>query len=384
MPAVQSHAQYVYAEDNCELRSQTKHMAVANVQPLAPEQMGRRYSQGNRAGQFLSARLPDNALIFEHSDAKDWSSAGDGGVAQLIGFRSLDRGPSWTRVLRPPSFMYPLEKELGGATAAFASLWQAMINRRVYGICRLRRSSTNSVVRFCALVPCEEEIDNNCVQVFPPGFQLIYLPWHEELRDGLLLERAQTHDADTLSEDDARDTSAMARLIRAHPLDLDAVQGIHDPVVTAHFAGLESVAGLDSWGDENATRRGGDPTLPGRHLLAQGAANDYEIEAAVDDARLCIYGQDWEERLNEAKFAKENEQLRKKRKAEGPPCDVEGWRDIARAGGIGDFNAPQLKAALSRGGALYDSDLEPEVKRAKKSELVVLVHRALGLHRRQV
>jgi len=342
--------------------------------------MGRKYSQGNRAGQFSKSGLPDRALIFEQRDAKVWSSAGDAGVAQLIGFRSLDRGPLWTQVLRPPSFMYPLEKELGGATAAFAALWQAMINRRVYGICRVRRSGIHAHVRFCALIPCEEEIDENDVQVFPAGFQLIYLPWHEELRDGLLQERMEKapEPAHPHRKDEKRDTSAMARLIRALPLDLDAMQSIHDPVMTAHFAGLESVAGL--WDDITEERV--DPTLPGKHLLVSLAAGDDEISAAVDTARASVYGDDWEERLNEARLAKENEEFRRKRQREGPPSDVQGWRDVARAGGIGDFTIPQLKAALGRDGALYDPSFEPDVKKARKDDLVVLVHKALGLYRR--
>ena len=376
MPQAPQHTHYVYAEDNSELRPETTHLAGANGIALLPEQMGRLYTQADRAGQFSSANLPERALIFEAKDAKEWRSAGDeAGVAQLIGFRSMDEGPSWEHVLKPPSFMYPLEQELGGATVAFAALWQAMINRRVYGICRVRRSSATAHVRFCALVPCEEEVDENDVQVFPSGFQLIYLPWHEEVRDSVLKERLGKASQDHQGEAEA--TSAMVRLVRAMPLDPDVIHSIPDPVMSAHFAGLQSVAGLEPWDDEI---EGSDLTLPSRELLAPEAARPDEIQSAVDAALVQVYGPNYEAQLDEARLAKEGEERRKKRKAEGPPTNLEGWRQVAQDGGVHDFSMPQLREAL--GGALSGSKLEPDpqrVKKARKDELVVLIHEALGL-----
>jgi ATP-dependent DNA helicase 2 subunit 1 len=41
----------------------------------------------------------------------------------------------------------------------------------------------NSIVRFCALVPQEEKIDEEDGFQTPPGFQLIFLPFADDIRD---------------------------------------------------------------------------------------------------------------------------------------------------------------------------------------------------------
>jgi hypothetical protein len=41
----------------------------------------------------------------------------------------------------------------------------------------------NSVVRFCALLPQEEKVDEEDGFQTPPGFQCIFLPYADDIRD---------------------------------------------------------------------------------------------------------------------------------------------------------------------------------------------------------
>ncbi|PIK56415.1 putative X-ray repair cross-complementing protein 6 [Apostichopus japonicus] len=68
-----------------------------------------------------------------------------------------------------------------GSTTLFNALLKKSLSRDVIAICRFipRR---NSAPQFVALLPQEEELDDQNIQLSPPGFHVIFLPFADDIR----------------------------------------------------------------------------------------------------------------------------------------------------------------------------------------------------------
>uniref|UniRef100_A0A8C5P196 X-ray repair complementing defective repair in Chinese hamster cells 6 n=1 Tax=Jaculus jaculus TaxID=51337 RepID=A0A8C5P196_JACJA len=83
--------------------------------------------------------------------------------------------------LRPSLFVYPEESLLTGSSALFSALLTKCLEKQVMAVCRYTPRKNTSPY-FVALVPQEEELDGQKIQVTPPGFQLVFLPYADDKR----------------------------------------------------------------------------------------------------------------------------------------------------------------------------------------------------------
>jgi ATP-dependent DNA helicase 2 subunit 1 len=63
-----------------------------------------------------------------------------------------------------------------GSRKLFAALLDRCIARKVVPICYFT-PNTNSTPSLVALIPQEEELDGSNIQILPPGFHVVYLPY---------------------------------------------------------------------------------------------------------------------------------------------------------------------------------------------------------------
>lgn len=63
----------------------------------------------------------------------------------------------------------------------FTALLQKCIERNVIALCRYTPRAT-SVTDIVALVPQEEEVGDDDLQISPPGFHVVHLPYAEDYR----------------------------------------------------------------------------------------------------------------------------------------------------------------------------------------------------------
>ena len=79
-------------------------------------------------------------------------------------------------------FVFPDEKKVIGSSQVADALIKEMIRKEKISIVRVQVRD-NTSVRFCALLPQDEKFDEASGIQTPPGFQLIVLPFADDIRD---------------------------------------------------------------------------------------------------------------------------------------------------------------------------------------------------------
>ncbi|GFY74650.1 hypothetical protein TNIN_366211 [Trichonephila inaurata madagascariensis] len=133
--------------------------------------------------------------------------------------------------LKPSLFLYPDEKSIEGSTRlCFALLIQCQ-KRESMPICRLI-SRNNDPPKFVALLPQEEQVDNRGVQIVPPGFHVVYLPFMEDIRSVKI--NSKHNPSDALIE---KSKEIIKKLQFAyHP------ESFENPVLQKHWRNIEALA----------------------------------------------------------------------------------------------------------------------------------------------
>ena len=133
------------------------------------------------------SELGDEKIRISQNDLKEIRSLSiqQTGEASLIllGFKPLmDIFSSQEyQIVGSSLYAYPNESFVRGSTAAFATLHECMLIKKVMGIGEqlLRKTETSRMV---AIVPQKEQLDDSMAQVIPPGFLLIPLAFEDDNR----------------------------------------------------------------------------------------------------------------------------------------------------------------------------------------------------------
>ena len=80
------------------------------------------------------------------------------------------------------TFVYPDEKKVKGSSQCADALIKEMTKKDKVAIVRVQ-TRENAQVRFCALLPQDEKYDAESGFQTPPGFQVIILPYADDIRD---------------------------------------------------------------------------------------------------------------------------------------------------------------------------------------------------------
>ncbi|KAF9896793.1 X-ray repair cross-complementing protein 6, partial [Lobosporangium transversale] len=117
-------------------------------------------------------------VVFSKDEVAGMKSFGPPGLA-LIGFKPRSAIRMHLNIAHA-MFLYPDEKSYEGSTRAFSSLLKAMAEMDKVAICSFTQRKGYST-RLVALIPQLEVVSENG-QEQPPGFQLIQLPWADDIR----------------------------------------------------------------------------------------------------------------------------------------------------------------------------------------------------------
>ncbi|KAF9171993.1 X-ray repair cross-complementing protein 6 [Mortierella sp. AD010] len=117
-------------------------------------------------------------VVFTKEEYAAMKTFGPPGLA-LIGFKPKGVIQMNHNVIHA-IFLYPDEKSYEGSTRAFSSLLKVMDEEEKVAICSFTQRKNYST-RLVALIP-QMEVVNASGQEQPPGFQLITLPWADDLR----------------------------------------------------------------------------------------------------------------------------------------------------------------------------------------------------------
>ena len=141
--------------------------------------------------------------------------------------------------LKHSYFVYPDEKKVTGSSQCTDALIKEMIKAEKVAIVKFVPRE-NSAVRFCALVAQEEQIDPNDGFQTPAGFQLIPLPFADDLRDNKSIFEAagitqkDQGIMDTLSKEEKNSAKLLVKNLN---IEFD-LRNFENPSIQKFFTGL--------------------------------------------------------------------------------------------------------------------------------------------------
>lgn len=168
-------------------------------------------------------------VVFEKEEVSAIKSFGDSGLV-LMGFKPRSALKRYHHI-RPSQFLYPDEKTISGSNRIFTALLKKCTAKNLVAICRFIRSQ--ALIKFVALIPQEEVLDDQNLQISPPGFHIIYLPYADDLRK---LDYPHTPQANDDQVEKAKDIIKALTLSNFDPSDIE------NPSLQKHFRNLEALA----------------------------------------------------------------------------------------------------------------------------------------------
>jgi len=255
--------------------------------------------------------------------------SGDAGFT-LLGFKDVASvGPELN--IKSPYFIYPDEESMQGSTAAFVALLKQMKTKNVCAICSFVRVHNSSPVPV-ALIPQEEELNEDGTQWMPPGMHVIFLPFADDNRDVKL--------DDEPTKANKEQVDAAVQLISALEMEAFAPGDLENPALQKHYAILQAIALQEAepdWNDEV-----NDSTMPKftAEIMAQ-------IQGVVDNFKSS-YGGDVEEVTGTKRKAAAAAPAAKKKKEDTGAADNAAidWVDACHSGQIQKFTIQMLKDFL--------------------------------------
>lgn len=264
----------------------------------------------------------------------------------LIGFKPLDRLKLHHHI-RPAVFIYPEEEQVTGSACVFTALLQKCSEKNVFALCK-QTSRRNTPPRFVALVPQKEEVDERQVQITPPGFNAIFLPYAEDMR---CLDPPQNPKASDTQVDKMKEIVQKLRFKYRS-------DSFENPVLQQHYRNLEALA-LDLMAPEAID----DFTLPKVESM------DNRLGPLVQDFKDLVYPDGYNP---EAKTAAKRKPAETGGGAEKKP-KVEMSEDELRIhiekGTLGKMTVPVLKDACKQFGVRTTGTKKQELIDALTAQL---------------
>jgi len=208
----------LYRKTNEEVKTITKTFLKESGDILMPQDL--------RKCQAYSGRN----ITFEPEEITEMKNFGPPGL-ELLGFKPRALVKAYFHV-RPAQFLYPDETSVKGSTVLFTALLKKCIEKGVVAICRYT-ARKNTPPRLVALFPQAEEVDERKVQVVPPGFHVIFMPFADDFRKLKMEENLPRANPDQVEK--------AKELIKKLQFAFHS-EAFENPVLQTHYANVEAMA----------------------------------------------------------------------------------------------------------------------------------------------
>lgn len=297
----------LYRETNEPVKTKTRTFNVNTGSLLLPSDTKRSQTYGSRQ------------IVLEKEETEQLKRFDEPGLI-LIGFKPLIMLKKH-HFLRPSLFVYPEESLINGSSTLFNALLTKCLEKEVMAVCRYTPRQ-NIPPYFVALLPQEEELDDQKFQVTPPGFQLVFLPYADDKRKVPVTEKVMAN-----PEQVDKMKAIVQKLRFKYKSD-----SFENPVLQQHFRNLEALA-LDLMEPEPAV----DLTLP------KVEAMDKRLGCLVDEFKELVYPPDYNPEGKVTKRKQGDEGSGSKR----PKVELseEELKAHISKGTLGKLTVPMLKEA---------------------------------------
>jgi ATP-dependent DNA helicase 2 subunit 1 len=189
----------------------------------------------NQIGTFQA--YGDRKVNFTKDEMKQIKTLDSPGI-KLMGFKSFNSIKPYYNI-RESYFIYPDEYLSNGASQLCDALIKQLIAKNKVAIVKfVPRDGAN--IRFCALIPQKESFDEDYFQT-PPGFNLVFLPYADEIRSNCdILNKIKNYD-DIKDKINSEKLQAVKRLIKKMNIDFDC-RNFENPTIQKFYATLQALA----------------------------------------------------------------------------------------------------------------------------------------------
>ncbi|XP_021565873.1 X-ray repair cross-complementing protein 6 isoform X2 [Carlito syrichta] len=297
----------LYRETNELVKTRTRTFNVNTGSLLLPSDTKRTQTYGSRQ------------IVLEKEETEELKRFDEPGMI-LIGFKPVVMLKKHQH-LKPSLFVYPEESLVNGSSTLFNALLTKCLEKKVMAVCRYTPRK-NIPPYFVALVAQEEELDDQKVQVTPPGFQLVFLPYADDKRKVPFPEKV------VANPEQVDKMKAIVQKLRFQYRS----DNFENPVLQQYFRNLEALA-LDLMEPEQAV----DLTLPKLEAM------DKRLGSLVDEFKELVYppGYNPEGKASKRKHGDEGS-ASKRPKVE---FSEEELKAHVTKGTLGKFTVPMLKEA---------------------------------------
>ncbi|EOY13400.1 KU70 isoform 1 [Theobroma cacao] len=254
------------------------------------------------------------------------------GCLRLLGFKPLSCLKDYHN-LRPSTFVYPSDQEVVGSTCIFIALYRSMLRLKRFAVAFYGSSSHPQLVALVA----QDEVAKAGVQIEPPGINMIYLPYSDDIRDVEEIFPDTDDDAPRADEDQIQKAAALIKRIDMRDF---SVSQFANPALQRHYAVLQALAL-----EEDDIPETIDETLPDEEGLARPA-----VVKAIEEFKLSVYGDNYDEERDFLGKGKVGEASRKRKtiveNAVKESANYD-WADLAENGQLKDLTVAALKTYLS-------------------------------------
>ncbi|KAI7901081.1 SPOC like C-terminal domain-containing protein [Cokeromyces recurvatus] len=211
-------------------------------------------------------------VILSKQDIEKIQTVNEPGIL-VLGFRELKALKAYHQISHP-YFIYPDEMQYKESKNVFFLLLNTLLNKGQMAICSFVKR-LNTIPKIVALLPQAEKIDKNGNQIDPPGFQLIILPFADEIRN---------IPPYTIPEDFEYSSTLAKRLIEKFTIK----EGYnptkyHNPFLQNHKNLVQKIA-LDN--DHDLIH---DAVTPNYHFIESNLSNDIEaFKKSVGLDTICL------------------------------------------------------------------------------------------------
>lgn len=297
---------------NEELKTHTKSYLSETGEVLMPQDLKKAQTYGGRR------------ICFENDEATEIKRFEDPGL-YLMGFKPKKCLKKYYHV-KPGSFIYPDENTVSGSTTLFSALLKKCLDRDVVPICKFIPGK-NYPPRFVVLLPQEEELDEHKVQITPPGFHVIFLPYADDFRKVKIEDTAR---ANTDQIDKAKD------LIKKLAFTFNS-ESFENPVLQKYWRNIEALA-LDRDEPEEMV----DYTMPDDQGMTKRAGK------IIEEFKDLVFPPGYEPG-KKRKATASADPAAKKAKADEALAMLDAQKE-AEAGRLGKLTVPILKEIVKKQG----------------------------------
>ncbi|KAK2146027.1 hypothetical protein LSH36_639g02004 [Paralvinella palmiformis] len=249
----------LYQKTNEEIKTVTKTFLSETVEILMPQDV-------KKCQTYAGKRI-----CFEQEETTEMKHFDKPGI-KLMGFKPRNYIKPYFHI-KPATFIYPDESTIQGSITMFTALLKKCLDHNVVAICQYIPRK-NTPPRFVALIPQDQLLDEHKVQVTPPGFHVIFLPFADDFRK-LNLNK-------TLPKANEEQIEKAKEVIRKLTFKKFSCDSFENPSLQTHYVNVEAIA-LDRDQVEEIT----DYTLPNTETM------DKKARKLISEFKELVFPEDY-------------------------------------------------------------------------------------------